>query len=765
MKGLLDLLSGWPGGEQLPELWQVLEAGNESVATVAMGWLEHLAIPRSLPSTLKALVDRGAFAATELLLSVVDLGSAEFKEWQYELESARSEARVLMEDELERLLTRSGRASCPIPDLEARIEQIVNLTALDREAAEKSRQKLTTEVEEWEDLYRRTLTEKLKSRLDDLHGDSRVPAWQAHVERSIEAAHFDLATDSIKAGPDESFDEALLPLPQPPMFWPFSEPAQVVCSWLREDGEARREVFSVWAPTDDAACEMMQRLDSLLSPEAGEIHAQQFLQSLEVYLGIQLEPEPVRVVRTAAGFNSVVRGLYHPAMPAFNPHRFPQGVPITLVVGESEAPPEIAPGTQLVFSEQPFDVDPGVAEIRPQDLFRLLPEPHHRKWQMLRFIGGQIKLDDALCPAALQPHGELVFGREAQSAAIRSSDHCIIYGAPGVGKSALLMRILLDLGKDGWQQLSFDAGGADKALLDELGCFTSSGSDQIAELLHVAKPCLLATVKGCEVPGLALGIDRADALSAETLTFLARCLTRRDLRIRLFLVGSPGLGQRLEAISFPRMQYYHLGPLPFNLARRFAEEILDLHGVQWSGEDILDRIAHSSSGRPALLLLLMRELFVQHEVQAPTRRKRITNDLLDFALRSDGFRESAIAAVLQPIDDNADLQCVLAAFLLELREEREPSGGITDSDLQLWLSLSGIGLTEAEVDRGLDSLRQLGIIERRGPQGELFLARGTLGSLAQTFIDRPMAFLEGEKQRRKSEAEKRVGGLENKGGA
>jgi AAA domain-containing protein len=745
MSKLLDLLSDWPEGQCLPELWRALEAGDESVNSVAADWLEQLAIPRSLGSCMEALVDRGAFAAAELLLSVAELGNAEFNEWQNRLESARSEAREHMEDELARLLTRSSRARCPTPDFQARAEEIAILSAQDRKTAENRRQGFEDEIEQCESLYRRELLAELERRFESLQSDPRVLAWKARVERGILAGHFDLATESLNAGPGENLDEALLPLPPPPKLWPFSnESTPVVCSWLREGGEAPPDFFSTWAPErgDDVAEDLIEKLGSLVSPGATEMHALQFLQSFEHYLGIR--PEPGRPIRpTASGFVSVMRGLYHPAMPAFNPLRFPEGVPIMLVIRESGAPPEITPGALLVFSEPQLEVPLGIAEIKPQELFRLLPEREHRKRQMLRFIGSQIKLDDALCPSALQPHSELFFDRETQTAAIRSSDHCI-YGVPGVGKTALLKRILFDLGNQGWQQLYLDASASDATLLDELDRSAASDPDRVAKLLSAASRSVVSR----EEPGLALGIDRAEILSGSALAFLARCLARRDPSIRLFLVGSPNLRQRLDSIPFPRIQYLELGPLSFDVVRRFAEEILDLHGLKLSGEDILDRIAYASSGRPALLLLLLRELFTQHEILGPTRHRSITNHLLDMALGSDGFRESAITAMFQPINRDPDLQCILAAFLLEANEEHEPHSGVTESDVRLWLSLASLDFAEGEIDRGLDSLRQLGIVERRGLVGELFLARGTLGFLARALIDSPMSFLEGERHRR-----------------
>jgi hypothetical protein len=747
MNRLLQLLSGWQQGQCLPELWRALESpGEPPLGLVAADLLAHLAVPRSPVEALGKLVARGAFDAAEYLLSALDFGGTEVNEWLHQLEVERSLARTSMEEQLDNLLAQCGGGSCPVADLRTRREEIVNLAASDWEAAESRYQDLADEVQHWEDEVRGELLAELEKRRGELGDDPRVAAWRRRVERAVAAGHFDLARESLLGGPSKDLGRVWPPLPPPPP-WDFGHASpREVCSWLRPGGEARVEFFSSWAPPpgDDAAGELVESLDALLSPGAAETEVRRFLASLERALGVPPQAAPP-VERTAAGFRSVVRGLYHPAMPAFNPMRYPDGVPIALVAGESPSAPAAAaherpPEAPLVFTDAQLPLAAGLAEIRPEDLFRLLPDPGYRQWHLLRFIGSQIKLDEALGPEVLQPHGELVFAREAESAALRSGDHCLC-GVPGVGKTTLLKRLLLDLGNDGWRTALFD-GGELEVLLKGGGASVSA-ADRRARLLAAATARATAP-GGREGGALAVGIDRADELSAGTLELLARC----ERPPRLILAGWPDLRRRLLEIPGHSVSCYELKPLAFEAIRRFAEEVLDLHGLSWSEEDVLDRIAHAACGRPAVLLLLLRELFSQHERDGRTRRHAITNHYLDNALRGDGFRDSAAAVLFAPVQRDAGLKCVLAACLLEAQESQGSDPGIAGSDVNLWLSLLGLDFGEPVVADGLERLRELGIVERRERSGHLYLARGTMGLLVHHFLDRPMAYLEAERHQR-----------------
>jgi hypothetical protein len=748
MNWLLELLSGWPQGRFLPELWRALGSSDEPLSAVAADWLTQLAAPRSATEALRELLDRGAFDAAEYLLLAVNLGSAEHNEWQEQINLERSQARASMEVQLDYLLERSGSVTCPVPDLKARREEIIDLAIEDLAAAERRYRELADEIQRWEDQYRGELLAELARRRDELGKDPRVAAWQVRVERAVAAGHFDLARESLLGGPGGSVDVLWPALPPLLPFWPFKNfPARVVCSWLREGGEARVEFFNTWAPPDgdDPARDLADSLDAVLAPGAAETEARRFLDSLECVL--RVPPQPARPVEpTPAGFRSLVRGLYHPAMPAFNPLRYPGGVPITLVTAEAlsvaaPASPDPPLDTPLVFAETRVPLADGVAEIRPEDLFRLLPDPRHRKWHLLRFIGSQISLDDALGPAAVQPHGELVFAREADSAALRSGDHCIC-GVPGVGKTALLKRILLDLANDGWRAAYLDSGEFERLLLDG-GRSASVDAGRLGSVL-LAATARLAAPDGRDAAGLAVGIDRADELSPGTLELLAQ----RDRHLRLYVAGSPELWRRLATIPGCDLRHYELRPLPFDTIRRFAEEILDLHGLSWSGEDVLDRIAHAAGGRPAVLLLLMRELFSQLEQDGRTRRYPFTNHHLDNALRGDGFRDSTATVLFEPLRRDADLKCVLAACLLEAQESHGSDAGVAGSDVKVWLSVKGLDFGEAEVDQGLERLQDLGIVEGGDLPGQLFLARGTMGLLVHHFLNRPMAYLDAERHRR-----------------
>ena len=647
------LLAHWPLLRSSGDSWLVYLAQSPSDQRVVKAVARAVVCHSDVPGAVRELLALGEYEAAELLLldSQGGLEADGLRLLETALGQAQAASLAELRSKVAELESRAQRAGQPLdgPGLIAELGRSRTRDQQRLEAVERA-------VDSWE---KERLALLLK-RLDGVTGEGpTIEHWRATVAHALEVGALDAAEAALLRGPSSDVSSVLL-VPQPPI-WPFKqEPLARVVSWFFREGVIPPG-FERFRPdqSQSAAWEFLGALreegppDTILTAAAGVFGS-----------------SVLRVESSSIGVTAFFDDLSAPGLHALGCRRWPGGVPVFLSASpESPDPREAGQGVliRLLESEQVGLRNERVLHVTFGDLLAVLAEDNARS-RLLALLGRQLPLDLAF--DARLADLSVQWKRTDLPDLVDPVRPRLLIGAPGQGKSTLLM------------ELARDTGGA---------------------VVSAADATELPTV------GTIL-VDSVEALDEDRLRRLVREVhwvrTTRDPTPAVVVATRPESVPLFERTAGDMFERYTLAPRSLGALRDQASTMLGWLGMAAVSLASFDRLSHLAGGNPTVLFLLCRALAL--EVAAKDRRARRFGPMdVEAAWASEELRAAIRRLLWTPISAVAGVPETLRSVI----DYVDPGLAISRDDLVWAVGEQGADRSEDRVQDCVDLLVGYGLLE------------------------------------------------------
>lgn len=736
-----ELLRSWPVRTRASELWRAACGEEVDPLQLARGYLRVLARAPGREEVFRALLEQGAFRLAERF----PVPSARRDALMDGLREANFASWARLESQLAEFAVRCERMHRP--DLLPSKKLLDELHEL-REECESHTQEGIDMIEQAladaELRHGQVLEERLVRMLprEDL---SAVAGrnWFGSVMRAIQGKDFDIAERLLDAGPAAGMFDAVTLLPDEADPWPYPRlPAAEILRWLLTDeGDGGpREFYTQYTPAedDDKAWNLLRALDALLRDAAPGVETvRRFADALEGFLGET--PRGHRSVEfVPGGFRTRLKGLTDPAAPLL---ARTIGEGLSLYVegqGGGIAPAEVAGGDPVLLFTPKADTSPspGVLQITPSDLFRIVPDVPNRRLNLLRTVVQQLPTahvhngePSRRRPPALHDRSDVIARlTDPQGACAR-----LVFGCPGVGTSAVLQNAAFALEQQGWEVLDLTEflPGRSTEVSDLYAGAMQSGRSPLSLLHQRGKVGLAITSDGITDEGL---------LRIPDLLGWARQFEDTP---RLLL--AMGLDERERLARYDsEVQAWQLEALPFASIRTLIGRMLYVRGVRWRDNGVLDRFAYYTGGRPALAHLLIERLLAVRADGGLPAEAPLKRDLIEETVRDAGFEQGAYPWLLGPVERDPELRMIYAAVIATLHMDGsllKRTACPSYSQVLEFLYDEGVAVIEHDMLRSVARLAKLELLEPApGIDNPAMLAPGAIPLMSVRFVGEPFEY-------------------------
>lgn len=601
----VDLIVAWPMTRRGARSWVAACGGETDADAIARACAATLAKPMSPEDVIGQLVKEGEFEAAELFMQdgiVLDAVDAEaLHRLEGRLEQARGEAVELVRGKLADLQLRAEAYGTPV-----NVDSVVDAVRRQRDAGLEHVAHAERRVEEAEEHFVARLKARLKSASTRGLPENILDEWRAGIEHAIALGALDAASAAIDAGP--TADRPLLVgVPAPPV-WPYrTEALRFLVDWMFGDGVVPPG-FERYRPdrADSAAWRLLAELRAR--------HAHEETTSLLESIAGVLDCRLVQPEVSDGGVRGRLDDLGAPAFYAFCPRAWPDGIPVWL-------PGEYGPfGRSVAPEDLAIEVATGPRTIQPENVLRLdfhdvlavLHDRPNRRPRLLAQLGRQLPLDRAF--AGPRADETVRWERSDIPAHATSGDRpVLLVGAPGMGKSTLLL------------ELAHDAVNS-----VEVVSAARAGDLPEAELLLV---------------------DDVDALAPDDIRRFVRDVhwarTTRTPKPTVVVAVRP---EKVAAFEQAAPNIFALVELPrrsSSALREQARTMLGWVGVEAVAPGSYDRLAFLGGGNPTVLFHLCRAL--AHVLAREKDRRRFTQRDVEAAWQDPAAREAIRNLLWLPI--------------------------------------------------------------------------------------------------------------------
>lgn len=718
---LASFLESWPDVWRHPDVWSAVVSTDIDPREVARAYLKHLVCPTEPLDVARTLVERGAFSAAQKLLdhdAFRDSAGDNVAEIERIEERLRTQRLLVQGDLLARwdeLVGRSARVGLAIAESDPRFEELRTWSTRDSRRARDLLVIFEREIAGAETQRASEMRAALREVMDAQAAVSDdVSTWAEAVERALTARQFDIAETLLGTGPQGIVAGDEPPLPPRPRPWTFGADAGEVCGWALDGKGGPPEFYALWDAwhDDDIARRLVASMAKLCTgaPVAAD-EVTHLATSLDRLLGAPASGSSVLPV--SGGYRTLLHGLHYVACPAFNGN---SGVPFFVEPRGQRIDPTSAPrrGAAVLLSGNPdAGRDHDYLVLTPRDILRCLQRPRDFRLNILRILCAQLAPAELLpTPVPLRDPRAFAGRRnereEVRRGLLRGSG--LLTGAVGVGKTALMLRVLADLEHEGWTTRYVKA---ERPPHGPVGRSTPLPPDLVTTLSSRAE--LEAYLEGRRSAGLVLALDDGHEYDLDELRAVLTLSDRLGPRFRLFVAGPPPLADQLAPGPLLPSQVWEIAPLRFGASRTLAGQILDMTGYT-ATEAALDRLAFHSAGRPALLFALLRELFLEIDESALPRSAVIDLHQVETVYRRPPFREAAWATLLESIEREANLHIVFAATLFVVAVEGDTTrrhASASVDEVRGWLTAESVAISEAQFMRCVNRLVKLNVLSYR----------------------------------------------------
>lgn len=681
---IIDLIAAWPMTRRGAKSWVVACGSETDAAAIARACAATLAKPMAYEDVLGQLVKEGEFEAAELFMQdgeVLDAVDAEvLQRLEGMLEQARGAAAEVVRGRLADLQLRAKAYGTPVD-----VNSIVDAVRRRRNDGLAYLAQAERRVEVAEEHFVARLNEKLKSASTRGLPENILDEWRADIKHAIALGALDAASAAIDAGP--TADRPLLVgVPSPPV-WPYrSEALRFLVDWMFGDGVVPPG-FERYRPAraDSAAWRLLAELRGL-DPHA---KTTSLLESIAGVLDCRLvQPEVLD-----GGVRGRLDDLGAPAFYAFGPRAWPGGIPVWLPredgqFGRSFSPEDLA----IEVGTGPGTNKPeGVLRLDFHDVLAVLYDRANRRARLIAQLGRQLPLDRAF--TCVRADETVRWERSDIPAHVTSGERpVLLVGAPGMGKSTLLL------------ELAHDAVSA-------------------VEVVSAAR--------GGDMPaGELLLVDDVDALGPDDIRRLVRDVhwarTTRTAAPKVVVAARPEKVAAFEQVAPNFFELAELPPRSSSALREQARTMLGWVGVEAVVPGSYDRLAFLAGGNPTVLFYLCRAL--ASVLASEKDRRRFTQRDVERAWQDPSMRDAIRKLLWLPIRDVAgvgDTMQVLVDFC-------DPGGSLA-LDEATWAINEALGNHEAPwIEGHLTLLRRYGLI-RRTDDG-IGLSLGGPGLLVRSWL-------------------------------